>query len=215
MSRIQVTLSPRETRDYHKMVGEFFYLESATAAIDVKINSNGPVRLQEFDAIELGITNLTLFNPNLEKVQIVFQVGKGKMKPAYTGKTVAIRNFPQTQNVSGQVTVNPSSTSGLPVAIQNYKSVQAVKQSGAFVLTPANGLTAQEIDLTADGATIAEDSKRKSIIVKAGKDNAGTVVIAGAFPLSAGEQQKIETTAAIQISGTAEDKVYLLIVGAK
>ncbi len=128
------------------------------------------------------------------------------------GSQVGVNNFPDTQNVEGKVVV-----SELPAVV--VSELPAVSIADKVVEdTSGQVIGLDKIECTPQVKTIAGNSNRKLIEIKAALANSGNIWIGGdaagrGIPLGMGEAYSGKITADIQIfAEVAGDEVYLMEV---
>lgn len=207
MGRLVESISAGEERNFN-LEGTFFYIESATQPVEVSFNNSSSIRMEEFGLINIleGIKTVRIRNSTNRVCQITAQTGTGDFKPPYNGQQVAIRNFPAVQPVQLMIIDGQK----LPVTIENYKSVQAVKQSGKFFTAPPSGSVKTAVFVLDENGsnTIPANQNRWRMLISASSDNSAPVLMASQngepvpvnnVELHSGEQ--------LTLSGTAGDKV--------
>lgn len=236
--RITRTLQPNERAELIAE-GEFVYLRAANAPIDVQVNNQTPITLDVRDQIQTAaIDSLIVINRSNDANPITLEVGHGRFVSSGDGRSIAINNFPTLMHVEqvGPVRIDnwpnqqavsvtnwPSSQN---VSIANWKSVQAVKQSGDWTATIANlpdvqkvsvqnqpaapsAMNSEVITIASGAGTVAKNTKRSKVILKAGTSNKADISI-DKFPLSAGDMITLSTTAALALTGTDGDQLFYI-----
>ncbi|CAG9001271.1 MAG: hypothetical protein CENE_03289 [Candidatus Celerinatantimonas neptuna] len=202
-------LQPLERAEF-QVEGQFVYLRSATAPVDVNINDQAAITLGQYDQLhDTHIKRLVVTNTSSSLNPVVLEMGYGQFVPAKNGH-VAITNFPTLQTVS--VNNWPSQQT---VSVSNWKSVQAVKQSGDWQVSVSNqpprpsAMNSGQITIASGAGSLSANTKRITLIIKAGASNSQAVSI-GSYPLEKGEVITLSNPAELALTGTDGDQVFYL-----
>ena len=112
-------------------------------------------------------------------------------------QSIKVTEIPKVELADNQA-VNVGNLPAIAIAADQEVSVKS-----------GNSLSAQE---GAMPLTIAENSNRKKVIIKAASGNTQSILIANSYPLEANESIELETRAEIQLTGDAADTAYILEV---
>ncbi|UXI02747.1 hypothetical protein [Photobacterium sp. TY1-4] len=163
----------------------------------VKIAPYQSVEVSELPAVRIAqyqrIAVSSLPAVSLKENQQVAVTGLPDVKLA-TGQEIAVKSLPKVQLETGQA-VKVYATNPLLT-----KPVIAGQASGS-----ALAVTAGKID-------IAENTSRCHILLKAGPANTAAIVLGTGWELAAGEQLKLETSAALSFTGTDGDTLQMIEV---
>ncbi|MFM2481156.1 hypothetical protein [Celerinatantimonas sp. YJH-8] len=208
--RIYKTLQPNERTEFNAQ-GQFIYLNTASAAIEVQVNGQLPVTLAQYDQLQTdAIHSLVVVNTSNQLNPIVLEIGFGAFVPSNSGHQVIVGNWPAQMKVEQ---TKPLQIDNWPdsyrVTVNNWKAVQSVKQSGDWLLTQPSAMNSEEITIAGSAGSLAANAKRSKVIIKAAASNSGAVTI-GKYPLDKGEVITLSTTAQIDVTGTDGDILYII-----
>ncbi|MFM2476679.1 hypothetical protein [Celerinatantimonas sp. MCCC 1A17872] len=211
--RIYETLQPNQRTEFN-VQGQFVYLHTASAPIQVQIDGALPITLAQYDQIKSdSMKTLVVENTSNQLNPVVIEIGYGSFSPSNSGHQVVVGNWPAIQQVTQYEPVKIANwPSSQTVSIANWKSVQAVKQSGDFVVSVSNDNSdhlSTVITLANGAGTLEKNTQRSKVILKADASNSADVLLDD-YPLSKGEVITLSSTGALSFTGTDGDKIYCL-----
>ncbi|NLS13364.1 hypothetical protein HGP28_10715 [Vibrio sp. SM6] len=128
-----------------------------------------------------------------------------------SGQSVAVESLPAVEIASGQSLAVESLpaveiASGQSLAVESLPAVEIA--SGQTVAVKASGVVTSRAGEVPQ--SVAQNANRAQVVVKASAANAGAVQINGGFELGAGESVTLSTSAALELTGAAGDRVSVI-----
>ncbi len=119
------------------------------------------------------------------------------------GQSVKVEDLPELTLVAGQ-----SVNVGQMPAVQVSQLPSVTLAAGQQVATQiSSSLAAQQGVMP---LSIAANTNRRKLVIKADSANSQAILIAGVYPLEAGERIELETRAAVELTGDAADTAHVL-----
>ena len=203
------------------IAGSWIYLETADKHIILESEQGNRVTLKQDAVIKNHeqIGRVLVYSDIDQDVSIEFGFGDFVPPSNINGQAVVITELPKVEIAAGQ-SVNIEQMPAMQMAAGqsvNIGQMPALQVSQLPAMEIAQGqevttrishnLAAQESVLP---LTLAENPTRRKVRIKASAANSQDIVIAGAYPLSAGESIELETTASIELTGDAADMAHVL-----
>lgn len=207
--------------------GSWVWLKQAAAPIVLETVIGERVMIHKGSVIKNdALLGRVLLHSDIEQL-IEIEFGKGDFQPPTDGQRVVVDSLPEMQIAPDQ-SVNVGSlpavtlAEGQSVAVSTLPAMElADGQSLAVSALPAVELAAgQHITTTVSGLlvptsgamplTLAANDSRRTVHIKAAKTNVNPILIAGVYPLEAGECIELDTRAEIALTGDAADSAVIL-----
>ncbi|MEZ8106814.1 hypothetical protein [Vibrio cortegadensis] len=190
---------------------KWLYVVAAESSLSITIESTDDVILLDESAVyhhdfpEMGRVLIQ------GKGWVEINTGKGRFTPPAKGQHVVVKSMPDIGiKALPPVEMAPEQSLNIgelpPVEIAPDQVIK-VSQRTPVVLSKSKAVSAQSSTLPVD---LPYRSSRFKVTIKASPDNVDVVLIDGAFPLTAGERIEIESMAAISLTGTVSDRVFIL-----
>ncbi len=219
------------------IAGSWVYLETADKHIVLESEQGNRVTLKQDAVIKNHeqIGRVLVYSDIDQDVSIEFGFGDFTPPSNINGQSVVITELPKVEISAGQsinieqmpamqMAAGQSVNIGQMPAVQiaNLPNIQfangqtvgvsqlpavEIAQGQEVTTRIGNSLNAQESVMP---LTIASNDNRRKLRIKASAANTQEIVIAGAYPLSAGESIELETTASIELTGDAADTAHVL-----
>ncbi|EEW09518.1 hypothetical protein [Vibrio mimicus] len=209
--------------------GQWVHLEAAQQAVVLE-SSNGDRVTMRHNAViksEQTIGRVLVHSEIDQEISLEFGYGDFTPPQVIEGQTIVVSQLPAVEFAPNQ-SVGVSQLPAIKfapdqnVAVSQLPAIElAANQSLAVTQLPAVELKPDQVlklevseQLTARESvmpfSVAANTQRSSITLKAKATNTADILINGAYPLSAGEKLELKTRAAIELTGATTDSVAIL-----
>ncbi|HFG1629921.1 TPA: hypothetical protein ACGFWX_001628 [Vibrio cholerae] len=193
--------------------GQWVHLETAEQAVLLESSNGDRVTLRKNAVVKSqSVIGRVLIHSAIDQ-EITLEFGYGDYTPPQNieGQAVSVSHLPPVELAKNQTVA----VSQLPAIELAENQSLAVTQLPAVELKPdqvikievSEQLTARESVMP---FSIAENTERCGITLKAKAANSADILINGVYPLSAGESLHMKTRAAIELTGAITDSVAIL-----
>ena len=203
------------------IAGSWIYLETADKHIILESEQGNRVTLKQDAVIKNHeqIGRVLVYSDIDQDVSIEFGFGDFVPPSNINGQAVVITELPKVEIAAGQ-SVNIEQmpamqmAAGQSVNIGQMPAVQ-VSQLPSVTLAAGQQVTTQiSSSLAAQQGvmplSIAANTNRRKLVIKADSANTQAILIAGVYPLEAGERIELETRAAVELTGDVSDTAHVL-----
>ncbi len=203
------------------IAGSWVYLEAAEQSIVLESELGNRVTLKQDSVIKNHdqIGRVLVYSTIDQDVTIEFGFGDFVPPSNINGQAVMITELPKVEIAAGQsvkVEQMPALeiAAGQSVNVSQMPAVQ-VSQLPSVTLAAGQQVTTQiSSSLAAQQGvmplSIAANTNRRKLVIKADSANTQAILIAGVYPLEAGERIELETRAAVELTGDAADTAHVL-----
>ncbi|WP_087019053.1 hypothetical protein [Thaumasiovibrio subtropicus] len=226
-------LAPRQQVQF-TAVGEFIYVERAPGKVRIR-TQRGEYELTERAQIKDAQLSGLITVENMANVEgtIELRYGYGEYVPPNDGQFVSVVEIPEMTiaklppvvvETMPDVVISEMPETVVsampPVAVESLPSIklengQAVRiyATSPVLSKPVGGTSVktQTLTITSGAATLAADSARAHVLIKAPSSNAAPVLL-GDYPIEPGEKQTLATFGELQLTGTDNDTLHIIEV---